>query len=72
LKQVKDALGWADFPMTRYAQIEKWWELVMCPFFMVSLFTDLTSPIPQLTSHLLNVFGGLTKLAGNLGSAIYG
>ncbi|MBM0745173.1 IS701 family transposase (plasmid) [Phormidium sp. CLA17] len=40
LKQAKDALGWADFRMTRYEQIEKWWELVMSAFLMVSLFAD--------------------------------
>lgn len=40
LKQAKDALGWADFRMTSYEQIEKWWELVMSAFLMVSLFAD--------------------------------
>ena len=40
LKQAKDALGWADFRMTRYEQIQKWWELVMSAFLMVSLFAD--------------------------------
>jgi SRSO17 transposase len=40
LKQSKDALGWADFRMTCYDQIEKWWEMVMSAFVMVSLFAD--------------------------------
>ena len=40
LKQSKDALGWADFRMTSYSQIEKWWEIVMSTFLMVSLFAD--------------------------------
>jgi SRSO17 transposase len=40
LKQAKDALGWADFRMTSYEQIQKWWELVMSAFLMVSLFAD--------------------------------
>jgi SRSO17 transposase len=40
LKQAKDALGWADFRMTRSEQIEKWWELVMSAFLMVTLFAD--------------------------------
>ena len=40
LKQAKDALGWADFRVTDDAQIEKWWELVMSAFLMVSLFAD--------------------------------
>jgi SRSO17 transposase len=40
LKQAKDALGWADFRMTNYEQIQKWWELVISAFLMVSLFAD--------------------------------
>jgi SRSO17 transposase len=40
LKQAKDALGWADFRVTQYDQIQKWWEMVMSTFFMVSLFAD--------------------------------
>jgi len=39
-KQAKDVLGWADFRMTHYEQIEKWWEMVMSAFLMVSLFAD--------------------------------
>jgi SRSO17 transposase len=40
LKQSKDALGWADFRVTDYAQIERWWEIVMSAFTMVSLFAQ--------------------------------
>jgi SRSO17 transposase len=40
LKQSKDALGWADFRLTHYKQIERWWEIVMSAFTMVSLFAD--------------------------------
>ena len=40
LKQAKDTLGWADFRMTSDEQIEKWWELVMSAFLMVSLVAD--------------------------------
>jgi SRSO17 transposase len=40
LKQSKDVLGWADFRVTDYQQIEKWWELVMSAFLMVSLFAE--------------------------------
>ena len=39
-KQAKDVLGWADFRLTDYAQIEKWWEVVTSAFLMVSLFAD--------------------------------
>jgi hypothetical protein len=40
LKQSKDALGWADFQVTDYKQIERWWEIVMSAFTMVSWFAD--------------------------------
>jgi len=32
LKQSKNELGWADFRVTNYAQIERWWEMVMSAF----------------------------------------
>lgn len=35
-KQAKNELGWADFRVTDYQQIEKWWEIVMSAYFMVS------------------------------------
>lgn len=35
-KQAKNELGWADFRVTDYAQIEKWWEVVMSAYLMVS------------------------------------
>jgi len=37
LKQSKNELGWADFRLTNYADIEKWWELVCSAYLMVSL-----------------------------------
>ena len=40
LKQSKNELGWADFRVTDYAQIEKWWELIMSAYLMVSLHAD--------------------------------
>ncbi|WP_218651817.1 hypothetical protein [Nostoc sp. C052] len=36
-KQGKNELGCADFRLTNYQQIEKWWELVMSAYFLVSL-----------------------------------
>lgn len=36
-KQIKDELGWADFRVTDYASIEKWWEIVMSAYLLVSL-----------------------------------
>ena len=36
-KQSKNALGWADFRLTSYQDIEKWWEVVCSAYLMVSL-----------------------------------
>jgi len=46
LKQSKNEL-WADFRMTSYAQIERWWEIVMSAYLLVSLHTSLLHQ-PQL------------------------
>lgn len=36
-KQVKDQLGWADFRLTDYNSIERWWEIVFSAYLLVSL-----------------------------------
>ena len=43
LKQSKNELGWADFRVTDYAQIQKWWEIVMSAYLMVSLHAPVLS-----------------------------
>ncbi len=35
-KQTKNELGWADYRVTDYASIERWWELVFCADTLVS------------------------------------
>jgi Transposase DDE domain len=39
-KQVKHELGWSDDRLTDYQSIERWWELVMNAYFLVSLHAD--------------------------------
>ncbi|HEY9878278.1 MAG TPA: IS701 family transposase [Leptolyngbyaceae cyanobacterium] len=36
-KQVKNELGWADFRLTDYPSIERWWEVIFCVYLMISL-----------------------------------
>ncbi len=36
-KHAKDDLGWADYRVTEYPAIERWWELVMSAYTLVSL-----------------------------------
>lgn len=39
-KQCKSELGWADFRVTHYEQIQKWWELVMSAYLMICLHSE--------------------------------
>jgi len=49
-KQVKNQLGWADFRLTDYHSIERWWEIVFSAYLLVSLHasqfksSDVNSP----------------------------
>lgn len=43
-KQCKNELGWADFRVTDYGVIEKWWEIVMSAYLMVALHTPPMRP----------------------------
>ena len=36
-KQVKNELGWADFRLTDYKSIERWWELIFSAYLLVSI-----------------------------------
>jgi len=40
LKQSKDELGWADFRLTHYQHIQKWWEIVCSAYLLVSLYSE--------------------------------
>jgi SRSO17 transposase len=40
LKQTKNELGWADFRLTNYTDIEKWWEIVCSAYLLVSLHSQ--------------------------------
>ena len=37
LSKLKNELGWADFRVTDYHSIERWWELVMSSYLLVSI-----------------------------------
>lgn len=41
LKQSKNELGWSDYRLTDYNYIEKWWEIVMSAYLMVSLQAEI-------------------------------
>lgn len=47
LKQTKNELGWADFRLTHYTDIEKWWEIVCSAYLMVSLHSIALSTLKK-------------------------
>ncbi|NEQ21562.1 MAG: hypothetical protein F6K28_20560 [Microcoleus sp. SIO2G3] len=55
LKQSKNELGWADFRLSEYAHIQKWWELVCSAYLMVSLHSSalqtVKAPLSDTTPH---------------------
>ena len=54
LKQSKHELGWADFRLTSYPDIEKWWEIVCSAYLLVSLHAQalltLNQPLASISS----------------------
>jgi SRSO17 transposase len=40
LKQSKNELGWADFRLTKYLHIQKWWEIICSAYLLVSLYSE--------------------------------
>jgi len=53
-KQCKNELGWADFRVTDYMPIEKWWELVMSAYLMVTLHTPPMHPEGTVATQFNN------------------
>ena len=43
----KNELGWADFRVTDYSQIQKWWEIIMSAYLMVSLHSQVLNNHPE-------------------------
>jgi len=65
-KQCKNELGWADFRVTDYSPIEKWWELVMSAYLMVTMHTPPMRPegsIPPELEHSVIVSSFTQHLA---------
>jgi SRSO17 transposase len=39
-RQCKQELGWTDYRLTKFQEIEKWWEIIMSAYLMISLNTE--------------------------------
>ena len=67
-KHIKHELGWADYRLTDYASIERWWELVFSTYFMVSLHTPVlqtsASPLKALDTSTVMRHPHWTTSAG--------
>jgi hypothetical protein len=53
LKQSKNELGWADFRLTHYPHIQRWWEIVCSTYLMVSLHSSV---FQKSHSYILQFF----------------
>ena len=49
-KHAKDELGWADYRLTDAHSIERWWELVMCAYLLVSLQAPALAVVPAVAA----------------------
>ena len=56
LKQTKNELGWSDFRLTNYTDIEKWWEIVASAYLLVSLHSSAL-PTPNKPLNTISTTG---------------
>jgi len=47
-RQCKSELGWADFRLTHYPHIERWWEIIFSAYLLITL---MTSPFSSSSSE---------------------
>ena len=60
-KHAKDDLGWADYRVTDYASIERWWELVMSAYTLVSLQALAREPTSAPVAAAADIPAPLTE-----------
>jgi hypothetical protein len=48
-RQSKSELGWADFRVTQYSQIENWWEIICSAYLMIGLYTRSNTAVNYRT-----------------------
>lgn len=39
-RQCKQELGWTNYRLTKFNEINKWWEIIFCAYLMISLSTE--------------------------------
>lgn len=63
-RQCKQELGWTDYRLTKFEQIEKWWEIILSAYWMItchskafissSRTSDCNNPAQQVTPNTTN------------------
>jgi SRSO17 transposase len=48
-RQSKSELGWTDFRVTQYSQIENWWEIICSAYLMIGLYTMSNTAVNNRT-----------------------
>jgi SRSO17 transposase len=56
LKQSKNELGWADFWLTHYPQIQKWWEIASSAYLLVSLQSSVLHKSDSCIGEIYGIF----------------
>jgi len=51
VKECQKELGWTDYRLTQFSQIEKWWELIMSAYLMISLKSQPCLSLQSLESQ---------------------
>jgi SRSO17 transposase len=60
-KQVKNELGWADFRLTNYERIERWWEIIFSVYLLVSIQATYFQFKHQSSTTSTSEFSSYTK-----------
>lgn len=58
-RQCKQELGWTDYRLTKFEQIEKWWEITMSAYWMISSYSKVFYSPKQ--SETFSKFNTLSK-----------
>ena len=50
-RQCKQELGWTDYRLTDFQDIEKWWEIIFCVYLMISLNSEVFRSLSQCSQR---------------------
>ena len=50
-RQCKQELGWTDYRLTDFQNIEKWWEIIFCVYLMISLNSEVFRSLNQCSQR---------------------